>query len=223
MSHFLAVVFALTRVTLFLLPAGAAEKGPTTRPSGIVVEGARLRFNPKTCTEGTGGFAWGLGSVRITVRGHEEGKCVFDYQWEVEGAGNSVVHRVAVPVDSGPVVIDADQRGESEHHWSGGVFTSFTADQARLIRSYSFGWVEEPLEGTKDQVAHRDHRPGDKGEPPARGHKATVRFLLFTDSPAGDFVNLAGERWQRQGVTVTIGEGGEWRWVEQVVRDMTLY
>jgi hypothetical protein len=87
----------------------------------------------------------------------------------------------------------------------------------------SFGWFVEPLEGTEDEVSYRTHRPGDKDKPPAKGDKATVRFLLFIDSPVGDFVNLAGEEWQRQWVTVTIGEGGEWRWVEQVVREMTPY
>jgi hypothetical protein len=121
------------------------------------------------------------------------------------------------------VVVDADQRGESDHHWSGGVFTSFTAEQAPLLYSMSFGWFEEPLSGTRDSVSHRPHRPGDKDKPLVKGDKVTVRVLVFLPSPAGDFVNLAGEEWQRQSVTVTIGERGEWKWLEQVLRDMTLY
>jgi hypothetical protein len=114
---------------------GRAGEGPE-KSSPVVVKGGRLTFDPKTCTEGGGSIAWGLGSAGVRVLGREGDLCVFDYRWEVEGAGNYQVHRVRVPVNSGPVVIDHGVReGGKEHFWSV-VYTSFTAEQVGLVRKY---------------------------------------------------------------------------------------
>jgi hypothetical protein len=213
--YVLAIVFAAA----LGLPRGAGDEAPK-KSSPVTVEGKRLTFDPKTCTEGKGGFAWGLGSLTVTVLGHEDGKCVFDYQWEVEGAGNHVVHRVKVPTDSGPVVIEAEGRkGPDENHWSR-VFTSFTRKQAKLVRQRKFGWDEVPVGESGGFAAYRSFRPGDESEPIHRGDKVILRFLVFLD---GDFATLAGKDWRMRSVTVKVGEGKDWEWVQAVAVGMTPY
>src|SRR5262249_37766887 len=153
--------------------------------------------------EGEGGFGWSLGSVHVTVLRHEEGKCVFEYRWEVEGAGNYVVHRVKVPIDSGPVVIEARrERAADKNHWST-VFTSFTKDQAVLVRKGGFGWLEDRVQGTDEFVAHRRSAQG-KGPAAAKGDKATLRFAVYEDAK---FERLADRAKQRQTVELTLGAG----------------
>src|SRR5689334_22217673 len=95
---------------LFIGGVLAPSVGKSAEQSGlsIPVDKAHLTFDPRTCPEGArGGFAWGLGSVYVKVVERRGAFCVFDYKWEVEGAGNFQVHRVTVPQDGGPVVIDA--------------------------------------------------------------------------------------------------------------------
>lgn len=221
----LAILLAVIGVTLTSRPASRAQVPPlATKPSPVVVTGTRLTFDPKNATEGGGGFAWGLGSVNVRLRGHRDGRCEFDYQWEVEGAGNYQVYRVSVPLDSGPVIIDAEQReGKDDHRWSGGVFTSFTANEARLIRSAEFGWFVDPLEGTKESVTHRLLRPGDRDKPLTDGDTVAVRFLVYLQFADGEFRNLAGEQWQRQGATVPLTGETEWKWAQHVLRETKLY
>jgi hypothetical protein len=223
------IVIGAILTARFASPAqGAPPATTTTKPSPVVVTGTRLTFDPKTATEGSGGFSWGLGSVFVTLRGHGEGRCEFDYKWEVEGAGNYQVYRVSVPLSSGPVVIDATEHDRRDAHgWSGGVFTSFTKEQATLIRSATFGWSVDPLAGTKDSVTHRLLRPGDQDKPlsngDADGGAVTVRFLVHLPRPDGEFGNLAGEPWQRQGATVPLTGETEWKWAQHLLREMELY
>jgi hypothetical protein len=158
--------------------------GEPSEPGGdpaseIVVEGTKLSFDPKTCKMGESGFGWGQGSVHVKVLGRHEGIRSFDYRWEVEGAGNYTVHRIQVPVDFGPVVIEATgPDGEQRHHWSY-IYTSFTAEQAELVRNFSFGWFERPV--GKGFAAYYRFRAGDKAPPIRRGDKITLRFLIFLD------------------------------------------
>jgi hypothetical protein len=202
----------------------AVGSPPTTTPSAVRVTGTRLTFDPKTATEGAGGFGWGLGSVHVTLRGHRDRRCEFDYQWEVEGAGNYQIYRVSVPLYSGPVVIDAEKKDcKDDHCWSGGVFTSFTANEATLIRSARFGWFVDPLEGTNESVTHRLLRPGDRDKPLMDGDTVSVRFLVYLQFEGGEFRNLAGEQWQRQAATVPLAGETEWKWVQHVLREMKLY
>jgi hypothetical protein len=201
-------------------PVGSDERGGgrSEKSSPVVVEGRRLTFDPKTCTEGEGGFAWGLGSVHVRVLGREDDHCVFDYRWEIEGAGNYQVYRVRVPVASGPVVIAAEGRkGEKEHTWSG-VYTSFTARQAELLRRMRFGWFEVPL--GEEFAKYHEFRAGDEARPVRRGDKVTLRVLVFLDDK---FTNVAGAKWRRHSVTTRIGEGGPWRWAQAVAEGMTPY
>lgn len=201
-------------------PAGSEERG-AERPkksSPVAVEGRRLTFDPKTCLEGEGGFAWGLGSVHVHVLGREDDNCVFDYRWEVEGAGNYQVYRVRVPVRSGPVVIEAeDRKGGKEYLWSG-VYTSFTAEQAEFVGRMLFGWFEVPV--GKEFAKYQEFRAGDKARPVGRGDKVTLRCLVFLDDK---FTNLAGAKWRKQSITTRLGEGGEWRWAQSVAEGMTPY
>src|SRR6476619_4087848 len=96
---------------LLLQPAFSAE--PVAKSTAVVVEGTRLTFDPRTCTEGGGGFAWGLGSLSVKIVGRKDKDCVFDYRWEVEGAGNYQVERVSVPIDSVSVSFDAHRDGKA--------------------------------------------------------------------------------------------------------------
>jgi hypothetical protein len=196
---------------------GRAGEAPE-KSSPVVVKGGRLTFDPKTCTEGEGGIAWSLGSARVRVLGREGDLCVFDYRWEVEGAGNYQVHRVRVPVNSGPVVIDAAVReGGKEHFWSV-VYTSFTAEQARLVRKYFKGWSEVPV--GKEFVKFQEWLPGDEAKPALRGDKVTLRALVYLDDK---FTNLAGAKWRRQSVVTLLGGGKEWEWAQAVAEGMTPY
>jgi len=177
--------------------------------SPISVAGQRLTFDPNTCTEGTGMFFWGNGSVRVTVLGHKDGHCVFDYQWEVEGAGNHLVHRLNVPTNSGPVVIDAERREtDGAHQWSI-VFTSFTEQQATLIRRASFGWLEDLVEGTGEFVAYRAPQRGSLDQPATTGEKMTLQFTVYADETFKK--PLAGAKPEQ--VTLTVGQGEDWKWV----------
>ena len=196
---------------------GRAGEAPE-KSSPVVVKGGRLTFDPKTCTEGEGGIAWSLGSARVRVLGREGDLCVFDYRWEVEGAGNYQVHRVRVPVNSGPVVIEPGAReGGKEHFWSV-VYTSFTAEQARLVRKYFKGWSEVPV--GKEFVRFQEWLPGDEANPALRGDKVTLRALVYLDDK---FTNLAGAKWRRQSVVTLLGGGKEWEWAQAVAEGMTPY
>jgi hypothetical protein len=196
---------------------GRAGEGPEPS-SPVVVKGGRLTFDPKTCTEGEGGIAWALGSARVRILGREGDLCVFDYRWEVEGAGNYQVHRVRVPVNSGPVVIEPGAReGGKEHFWSV-VYTSFTAQQAGPALNYFQGWYEVPV--GNEFVKFQEWRPGDEARPALRGDKVTLRVLVYLDDK---FTNLAGAKWRRQSVVTRIGEGGEWQWAQAVAEGMTPY
>ncbi len=200
----------------------AACGEPDASPTDVLVEGSRLSFDPKTCREWEAGFGWGLGSVRVKVLGREKGVCSFDYKWEVEGAGNYTVHRVRVPVDSGPVVIEAAKPdGEGEHHWSY-VYTSFTAGQAQLLRHMSFGWFERPV--GDGFASYYRFRTGDKAPPIAPGDKITLRFLVFSDQEFDKPAASSGwqSEWSRT-VTTQIGKGGSWLWVQAVAEEMTPY
>jgi hypothetical protein len=214
----LTCIFALSAV-LAAAPAGR-EGGcaePRKNSSPVVVEGQRLTFDPKTCTEGRGMFFWGLGSVRVTVLGHKDDHCVFDYQWEVEGAGSHVVHRVRVPAGSGPVVIDAgDRKGKEEHHWSY-VFTSFTKKQATLIRRAGRQWIEDLVEGTGQFVAYHTTRRGDPHKPVAVGEKVALRFTVYAGE---DFKQRAQRARQGQVVTLRVGSGTNWKWARAASAEM---
>jgi hypothetical protein len=196
---------------------GRAGAGPE-KSSAVVVKGGRLTFEPKTCTEGGGSIAWGLGSASVRVLGREGDLCVFDYRWEIEGAGNYQVHRVRVPVNSGPVVIDSGAKeGGKKHFWSG-IYTSFTAEQAPLARRMSFGWFEAPV--GKGFVKYHEWLPGDEAKPALRGDKITLRALVYLDDK---FTNLAGAKWRRQSVVTRLGDGKDWAWAEAVAEGMTPY
>jgi hypothetical protein len=165
-----------------------------------------------------GGFAWALGSVRVDVLGHLVGKCVFDYQWEVEGAGNYAVYRVRVPNDSGPVVIEAGrERGDAKNHWSY-IFTTFTREQAVLVRKANFGWLDDLVDGTEDFVAHRRAALG-KGPAAAKGDKATMHFAVYLDAK---FDRLADEAKQGQTVELTVGADNAWKWLNVAAADMSV-
>ena len=222
LAHVTVAIIVASLSTRFAPVAVGAP--PATRPSPVEVTGTRLTFVPKTAAEGEGGFSWALGSVSVKLRGHRDGRCEFDYTWEVEGAGNYQVYRVSVPLDSGPVVIDAAGRHHDDaHRWSGGVFTSFTEEQSTLIREAQFGWLVDPLPGTKESVSHRPFRPGDRDKPLSDGDVVTVRFLVHVPRPDGEFGNLAGEQWQRQGATVPLRGETQWKWAQHVLREMNLY
>src|SRR5262245_2077278 len=196
--------------------AGGNEPGKAT--TKVVVAGTKLTFDPKTCTEGKGGFGWAQGSVHVTVLGRENGKCVFDYQWEVEGAGNYAVHRVKVPIDSGPVVIEARRESAADkNHWSM-VFTSFTRDQAVLVRKAQFGWLEDLVGGTEQFVAHRRSAEG-KGAVVAKGDKVTLRFGVYEDAK---FERLANGAKQGPTVVFTLGAGKTWKWIEVAAAEMAV-
>lgn len=181
-----------------------------------------MSFDPKTCEKGEAGFPWGQGSVHVKILGREEGVFSFDYRWEVEGAGNYSVHRIRVPVDSGPVVIEATGPDEeSENHWSY-IFTSFTAEQAHLVRHMSFGWFKRPVgEGF---ASYYKFRTGDKAPPIGPGDKITLRFLVFLDGAFNKPTVPSGwqSEWSRKVVT-EIGKGGDWNWVQAVAEEMTPY
>jgi len=212
----ITVVFAFVGSTL----AGDGE--PRNASTKVVVTGTKLSFDPRTCKEGEGGFPWALGSVHVKVLGHQDGECMFDFRHEVEGAGNYQVDRVRVPVDSGPVVIEAsERRGEQEHDWSG-VYTSFTVEQATLVRRMQFGWFQVPV--GQDFVSYYRFRAGDKAPPVSRGDKMTLRFLIFLDDKFNTPTISSG--WQAQWVqrvTTRVGEGGKWQWVQSVAEGMTPY
>jgi hypothetical protein len=196
---------------------GRAGEGPN-KSSSVVVKGGRLTFDPKTCTEGEGSIAWGLGSAGVRVLGREGRLCVFDYRWEVEGAGNYQIHRVRVPINSAPVVIDSGvTNGGKEHFWSG-IYTSFTAKQATLARRMQFGWFEAPV--GKEVVKFHEWRPGDEARPALRGDKVTLRALVYLDDK---FTNLAGAKWRRQSIVTRLGDDTEWGWAQVVAEGMKPY
>jgi hypothetical protein len=188
------------------------------KSSPVVVKSGRLTFDPKTCTGGEGIITWALGSAGVRVLGREGDLCVFDYRWEVEGAGNYQVHRVRVPANSGPVVIEHGAKdGGKEHFWSV-IYTSFTAEQAGPARHYFKGWFEVPV--GKESVKYQEWRPGDEARPALRGDKVTLRALVYLDDT---FTNLAGAKWRRQSVVTRLGDGKEWGWAEAVAEGMTPY
>ena len=202
--------------TVLFVSVGAGAT-PQRKSSPVIVTDQRLTFDPKTCTEGRGMFFWGLGSVDVTVRGHKEGNCVFDYQWEIEGAGSYVVHRVRVPIGSGPVVIVAgDHKDEQEHYWSG-VFTSFTKKQATLIRRASFGWCEDLVEGTNQFVAYRTTRREELRPLAVAAEKVTLRFTVYAGD---DFKQLAPKAKQGQVVTLNEGQGKGLIWARVAAAGM---
>jgi hypothetical protein len=211
-------IFAFSAV-LATAPAGP-EGGcaePRRKSSPVVVEGQRLMFDPKTCTEGRGMFFWALGSVRVTVLGHKDNHCVFDYEWEVEGAGTYQVHRIKVPAGSGPVVIDAEGRkGKEEHHWSH-VFTSFTKKQATLIRRAGLVWIEDLVEGTGQFVAYHTTRRREPHKPAAVGEKVALRFTVYAGE---DFKQRAQRARQGQVVTLKVGSGEDWKWARAASAEM---
>ena len=210
------VFVVLVAVAPVGLDGRAGEKSEKSSP--VVVKGGRLTFDPKTCTEGGGSIAWGLGSAGVRVLGREGDLCVFDYHWEVEGAGNYQVHHVRVPADSGPVVIDHGVRdGGKEHFWSV-IYTSFTAKQAGPVRKYFKGWYEVPV--GKESVEYQEWLPGDEAKPALRDDKVTLRALVYLDDK---FTNLAGAKWRRQSVVTRLGDGKEWGWAQAVAEGMTPY
>lgn len=206
MTH--ARIFALAALTATLSPARGGE--PAKQPAAIIVEEQRLTFDPKHCHSGTAMFYWGLGSARVTMRGPQQGRCVFDYQWEVEGAGAYQVHRVRVPLDSGPVVIDAARRDpDPKHHWSS-IYTSFTKSQATLIRSAGLAWIEDRIEGSDLFVAHQLHQQGRPLRSAQPGERITLQFTLYADQK---FDRLAPRARQGQTATLTGGKTDGWPWL----------
>lgn len=211
----------LLRMRLAFLLALTACSLSGAEPSPITVQGRRLTFDPKTATPAKAGFGWGLGSLSVTILPRQGNQCRFDYQWEVEGAGNYQVHQVAVPLDSGPVVIDAADRRDPEHTWSG-VYTSFTKDQAKLIREARFGWFVEPLEGARESITYRGLRPGSAGRPWKPDDRVQVRCLLFLEFQT-TFENLAPSHVQPKPFVVPLTGDTPWKWVQHLLQEMTLY
>ncbi|HEV7403903.1 MAG TPA: hypothetical protein VGO11_13280 [Chthoniobacteraceae bacterium] len=207
---------------LFLLLALAAGSLYAAEPSPIAIKGTRLTFDPKTATPpAKGGFGWGNGSVVVTILPRHDNQCRFDYQWEIEGAGSYVIHRVAVPLDSGPVVIDAAQHADPEHGWSG-VYTSFTERQARLYRRATHDWLIDPLEGTPESVSHRPLRAGDADRPLQPDDRVQVRCVLYLEY-AGQFQNRAPDKVQPKPFTVPLTGDTPWKWIQHLLQEMKLY
>lgn len=211
----LLLQFLTAMVATVLGTQALAQNEPKSSP--IIVQGRQLTFDPKTCTEGKGMVSWGNGSARVTVLGHREGHCLFDYEWEVEGGGNYRIHRIRVPVDSCQVVVDAERHdGKGEEYWSV-IFTSFTERQAKLVRKSSFGWLEDLVEGTEEFVAYRTARRGNPDNPVADGEKVSLRFILYTGK---DFTKQALDAKQGESVRLTLGKGRDWAWARTVAANM---
>jgi hypothetical protein len=201
-----------------------ADEAPEKTSSITIVKGKSLAFDPKTCRSGVGPrLDWGLGSVVVTVLGHEKDHCVFDYRWEVENPLGHVVHRVRVPIDSRPVVIEADMnKGTAEHRWSV-IYTSFTNQQAKLVRRVHRGWQEDLVDETDQFVIHQFANFGDVDKPLKHGDKVTFRFVIYLEFADGNFRNVAGDKWRTQTVTLTLGKDAGWKWIQAVAEGMQLY
>lgn len=208
----ICISLAVLRTTLL------GNEEPPKKSSSIIVEGHRLRFNPKTCTQGQGGFGWGNGSASVTILGHQEGKCIFDYQWEVEGAGSYQVHRVKVPLDQEVIIEAEDGKSDEKHHWSV-VFTSFTQEQATLIRRAGFRWIEDLVEGTNQFVRYQTHREGQFKKKILEGDHVTLQFAVYSSE---EFKKLAMGVRQGEKVSLIIGKRNDWMWIRTAIGDMTL-
>src|SRR5262245_23142243 len=102
-SRCVVIVLAAVALTAGARPAVQSQDQKTA--SQVVVDRTKITFDPKTCTAGRGHFFWGLGSSAVKVLGHKDGHCIFEYTAEVE-MGHTV-YLVRVPLDSGPVTIEA--------------------------------------------------------------------------------------------------------------------
>src|SRR3954469_23822819 len=113
-----------------VLALGADPVTPpgTVASSKLVVEGNKITFDPKTCTEGFRRVDWGLGSYGVKIHGHKDGQCLFEFFYEAELSPVSY-HLVKVPVGSGPVTIERGPVKKGNSTFSDTI-TSFPLDQA---------------------------------------------------------------------------------------------
>jgi len=103
-------------------PVSARNAGRVN--SGLEVTAKRIRFAPRTATQGQGTIYIGLGSASIHLRGHEDGYCVFDYTFEIEGGYTT--YRCRVPLSEPFVAIEALNNEE--------VSTSFDLTRCEIIK-----------------------------------------------------------------------------------------
>lgn len=109
------------------------EESPTSSP--VIVAQKKLTFDPKTCTSGRGLIYGGLGSAAVKVLRHEDGDCVFEYMHEIEMG--VTIYLVRVPLDSGPVTVQVNERSD--------FITSFSLDKASILRQGNIHEVGWPL------------------------------------------------------------------------------
>jgi hypothetical protein len=193
-------------------PISLGQEKDRKKSSAVKVEGRRLSFDPKTCTEGYGHVFFFSGSFAVQVIGHKDGQCRFEFTYEIEGG--YTVYLGQVPVNGGLVTIDAQ----------GPLETSFPWKSLTILRGYSFfsDWQWLPLLGAegkvndleaKEMVSFRDKAVG-KGAPPKPGDIIRVR-LRFPEKLNGK--DVARQNHEQEFV---FGGRGEWKWLHTAVAEM---
>jgi len=204
-------IFTIVAVWGFTWPPQSDLFAQSGKPSTNiqVIDGKKITFDPKTCTNGVAGFGWALGSVRVEVLGTEKGQRVFDYTDEVEGG--YVVYRCRVPLGAGPVIIELGTIKESASS-SPGIVTSFSLKGAKVARkgNVHLGWQEVQVGETGQFVGFQTVSSPD-ATLPEKGVRLKLRFKVFADA---DFALLAQGALQDQLVERVQSGGKGWKWIE---------
>lgn len=196
---------------------------PVTPPgkgssSAVVVEGTKLSFDPKTCTEGHRRVDWGLGSYGVNILGHKDGQCLFEYFYGGELSPVSY-HLVKVPLDSGPVTIKRDMVKKGKETFQDTV-TSFPLDQAKLVRIEDSSGSQEVRVGDTDEFVKFRIEENRSEMRPRTGD--AVKFVCRVyDGPEYKAVR------QRAGFTYftaefVVGSATGWQWLESAMAGITV-
>lgn len=197
------------------LPISLGQEKDLKKSSAVKVEGLRMSFDPKTCTEGGARVFCFSGSVAVTVIGHKDGQCRFELTEEIEGG--YTVYLGQVPVNGGLVTIDAQFPPK----------TSFPLKNLTILRGYSFfsDWQWLPLIGAegkahdlgaKEMVYIRDKAVG-KGAAPKPGDVIRVRLRFPEEFNGNELAKGAKQNHEQEFV---FGGRGEWQWLNTAVAAM---
>ncbi|WP_161604763.1 FKBP-type peptidyl-prolyl cis-trans isomerase [Roseiconus nitratireducens] len=183
----------------------------------IDVDGSSLEFDPNTCVRGQAGFGWGLGSVQVNVHGRDRGFCIFDYRNEIEGGFQ--VYRCRAPVDGPPVKVVVD---------NGSVATSFSLEEAKLIRSGNMHFGPDD-DADMPVAMEQQHVPDTSyvnyfadvvegaGAPVDADSRVTIAYTIYVDNYfATEFVGVERNR----SLDFTLGRRQVGRGMETAVRGM---
>jgi peptidylprolyl isomerase len=190
---------------------GKVEKPQKATPISATRE--EVRFDPKTCVRGGAGFGFGLGGVRVMELGRENGRCLFDLCYHLEGG--TTQYRCQVPVGGPPVRVGIKNGSE--------LVASFPLPKGTVVQRASgpgsrpaVKWRQQSVPKT-DYVNYAVDAVAGTGADAKPGTQVTVRLTAHADDQFDR--PLPGVE-KGQAVRFTVGKGEAGPGLDAAVRGM---